>query len=203
MKSWRFEIFCLSIVIAGLVWSGIAPFDRFTWWLETAPVWIALPLLLFTAKKFRLTPLLYFLITVHALILMMGAKYSYARVPAGDWVRDWLHLSRNPYDRLGHLAQGFIPVILTREILLRTSPLRPGKWLAFLSVSVCLAFSALYELFEMATALWQGSKADDFLGTQGDPWDTQWDMTCALIGASLSYLLLRQFHDRQLRQAGF
>ena len=199
MKSWRLELILLALIALGLIWSGFAPFDRFTWWLETAPVWIALPLLLFTARKFRLTPLLYLLIAVHALILMAGGKYSYARVPAGEWVRDWLHLARNPYDRLGHLAQGFIPVILTREILLRASPLRPGKWLAVLSVAVCLAFSALYELFEMATALAQGARADDFLGTQGDPWDTQWDMACALIGAALGYLLLSRLHDRQLR----
>ena len=202
LKSRRTELICLAIVLAGLAWTGLAPYDRFTWWLETAPVWIAIPLLLYTARNFRLTPLLYLLITLHALILMIGGKYTYARVPAGDWVRDWLHLGRNPYDRLGHLAQGFIPVILSREILLRTSPLRRGNWLGFLSVSVCLAFSALYELIEMATALLQGSKADDFLGTQGDPWDTQWDMTCALFGAMLGYGLLRRIHDRQLTKLG-
>ena len=202
MKLWRLELFLLLCIAAGLSWSGIAPHDRFTWWLETAPIWLGMALLLITARKFRLTPLLYVMITLHALVLMVGGKYTYARVPAGDWVRNWLHLSRNPYDRLGHFMQGFVPVILTREILLRTSPLKPGKWLASLSVSVCLAFSALYELFEMATALLQGAKADDFLGTQGDPWDTQWDMTCALIGATVGYLVLSRFHDRQLAKGG-
>jgi putative membrane protein len=198
MKTRRFELILLIIISAGLVWTGWSPYDRFTWWLETAPIWLGLPLLLLTARRFRLTPMLYFLITVHALILMIGGKYTYARVPAGDWVRDWLQLSRNPYDRLGHLAQGFIPVILTREILLRTSPLQRGKWLAFLSVCVCLAFSAFYELIEMATALASGARADDFLGTQGDPWDTQWDMACALLGALAGYLILHRLHDRQL-----
>ncbi|HET8624815.1 MAG TPA: DUF2238 domain-containing protein [Gemmatimonadales bacterium] len=188
----------LGVVLAVLVWSGIRPHDRFTWLLEVAPVLIGLPIVLATHRRFPLTPLLTALLTVHAVILMVGGKYTYAQVPAGFWVQDWLGLARNHYDRLGHFAQGFVPAILAREILWRCSPLRGSHWLGFVVVSICLAFSAFYELIEWWTAAASGEAADAFLGTQGDPWDTQWDMFLALAGAICSLLLLRRVHDRQL-----
>ena len=188
----------LAVTGAVLVWSAIGPHDRPTWWLEVAPVLIGLPLLAATYRRFPLTGLLYWLIVIHAVILMVGGHYTYARVPAGFWVQDLFELSRNHYDRLGHFAQGFVPAILAREILLRTSPLRRGKWLFVIVSSVCLAFSAFYEMIEWWAAVIGGDGARDFLGTQGDVWDTQWDMFCALIGATVSLLLLSRVHDRQL-----
>jgi len=190
------------LLVAGLVlvWSGIAPLERGTWWMEVAPVLIGVPILLFTFRTFALSPLLYRLLLLHAVILMVGGHYTYARVPVGFWVQDLLELSRNHYDRLGHLAQGFIPAILTREILLRLSPLRRGKWLFFLVVSVCLAFSAFYELIEWWAAELGGDSAESFLGTQGDVWDTQWDMFLALIGSLLSLVLLSGMHDKSMLQ---
>lgn len=188
----------LAIVGVALVVSGIAPYDRTTWWLEVFPVLIAAPLLLLTARRFPLTPLTYTLLAVHALILILGGHYTYARVPLGFWVQDLLGLARNHYDRLGHFAQGFIPAILVRELLLRTSPLRPGRWLFVLVTATCLAFSACYELFEWWAALAGGHAADAFLGTQGDVWDTQWDMVLALAGAVLSQVMLGRAHDRGL-----
>jgi putative membrane protein len=185
---------------AGLVllWSGIAPHDRVTWWLEVAPVLLGAPLLLATARRFPLTPLLYGLLLLHAVILMVGGHYTYARVPLGLWVQDLFDLARNHYDRLGHFAQGFVPAILAREILLRRTPLRPGGWLFFLVLSVCLAFSAFYELVEWWSALLGGAAAADFLGTQGDVWDTQWDMFLAAVGAVSAQGLLSRTHDRAL-----
>jgi len=180
-----------------LVVSGIGPADRTTWWLEIFPILLAVPVLLATRNRFPLTPLVYRLIFVHALILMLGGHYTYAKVPLGFWVQDALGLARNHYDRLGHFAQGFVPAMLAREVLLRRSPLERGKWLAFLVVCVCLAFSATYELIEWLAALLGGSAADAFLGTQGDVWDTQWDMFMAGVGA-VSALLLSRLHDRQL-----
>jgi putative membrane protein len=188
----------LGLVLAVLVWSGIAPHDRFTWLLEVAPVLIGLPIVLATHRRFPLTPLLSVLLALHAIILMVGGKYTYALVPAGFWVQEWLGLARNHYDRLGHFAQGFVPAILAREILWRTSPLRGSRWLGFVVVSICLGFSAFYELIEWWTAAASGEAAEAFLGTQGDPWDTQWDMFLALIGALTSLLLLSRLHDRQL-----
>ncbi len=185
-----------------LVASGLAPYDRPTWWAEAFPVLIGGPLLLATGRRFPLTPLLYRLLFVHALILVLGAHYSYARVPLGFWVQDAFELGRNHYDRLGHLAQGFVPAILAREILLRRSPLQPGAWLFVLVVSVCLAFSAFYELVEWWAALWGGEAADAFLGTQGDVWDSQWDMFLALLGAISAQLLLGRLHGRQLDTLG-
>ncbi len=196
----RENIFLLAVTAAVLVWSGIGPFDRATWLLEVCPVLIAVPLLIATRKSFPLTPLLYWLIAVHAIILMVGGHYTYARVPAGFWVQDWLGFERNHYDRLGHLAQGFIPAIAAREILLRKSPLQRGKWLFVLSACVCLAFSAFYEMLEWWTALIAGDGATDFLGTQGDVWDTQWDMFLALTGAVVALLTLSKRHDRQLER---
>jgi putative membrane protein len=181
-----------------LVVSGTHPHDRMTWWMEVAPVLIVAPILIITARRFPLTPLAYLLMLVHGLILMVGGHYTYALVPLGDWVRDALHLARNHYDRLGHLAQGFVPAIVVREILLRASPLRRGGWLFFLTTCVALAGSAFYEMIEWWAALSTEGGAVAFLGTQGDPWDTQWDMFLCLVGALASQLLLARLHDRQL-----
>jgi putative membrane protein len=178
--------------------SRIAPRDPFTWVLEVAPILIGAPLLVATRRRFPLTPLAYRLLFVHALILMVGGHYTYAEVPLGFWIGRALGFSRNHYDRLGHFAQGFVPAIVAREILLRRSPLRPGRWLFFLVTCVCLAISATYEFIEWWTALATGEGATAFLGTQGDPWDTQWDMFLALVGAVTSLTLLRRVHDRQL-----
>ena len=188
----------LAIVIAALLWSAVGPYDRTTWWLEVAPVLIAVPVLVATARRFPLTPLVYTLIAVHSLILILGGHYTYARVPLGFWMQDWFDFSRNHYDRIGHLMQGFGPAIVARELLLRTSPLRPGKWL-FAIVTLCiLGISAFYEFTEWWAALAGGAATDAFLGTQGDPWDTQWDMFLAFCGAILAQVLLSRLHDRQL-----
>ena len=189
----------LAVVVA---WSGIGPKDRFTWILEVAPVFIGVPILIATRRRFPLTPLLYVLLFLHAVILAVGGRYTYAEVPIGFWVQGALGLARNHYDRLGHFAQGFVPAILAREILLRKTPLRPGGWLFFLVACVCLAFSAFYELIEWWTALATGDAAAAFLGTQGDVWDTQWDMFMAGIGALTAQLALARLHDRQLTRTG-
>lgn len=183
-----------------LVLSGVSPKDRFTWWLEVAPVLIGAPILLATYRRFPLTPLLYRLLFLHALVLMLGGHYTYAEVPLGFWVRDLFGLARNHYDRLGHFAQGFVPAILARELLRRKTPLLPGGWLFFLVTCVCLAFSALYELIEWWTAAATGTAAEAFLGTQGDVWDTQWDMFLALIGALAAQLILARRHEKELRR---
>jgi len=182
--------------------SGIGPHDRGTWLLEVFPVIIAAPLLVFTYRAFPLTPLAYRLIFLHACILMLGGHYTYAETPLGFWLKDLFDLSRNPYDRIGHLAQGFIPAILVREILIRRSPLQPGKWLFVITSCVVLAISACYEFLEWWAALALGSGADEFLATQGDQWDTQWDMFLALIGGVSAQLLLGKTHDRQLATLG-
>lgn len=191
----------LGLTVVALVASGIAPYDRATWYLEVAPVVIGAALLIATYRRFPLTPLLYRLIFLHALVLILGGHYTYARVPAGFWVQDLLDLSRNHYDRFAHFVQGFVPAVLAREILLRRSPLRTGGWLFFLVVCVCLAFSATYELGEWLAAVIGGSAADEFLGTQGDVWDTQWDMFMALLGALAAQLTLSRVHDRALARA--
>ncbi len=188
----------LGLALVALVVSGIGPRDRGTWVLEVLPVVIAAPLLAFTWERFRLTPLAYRLIFLHALILVLGGHYTYAHVPPGFWLQDLFQLSRNPYDRIGHFAQGFVPAIVAREILLRVTPLRPGKMLFFLVCCVCLAISATYEFIEWWAALALGQGAHEFLGTQGDEWDTQWDMFLALTGAITAQLLLGRLHDRQL-----
>lgn len=184
----------------GLAGSGIAPYHRVTWAAEVAPAVLAAVLLIATRRRFPLTPLAYRLIFVHALILMLGGHYTYARVPLGEWLQDALGLARNHYDRVGHFAQGFVPVMVAREVLLRASPLRPGRWLAFLSVCIALAASAFYELVEWWAALIAGVAAESFLGTQGDVWDTQWDMFLCLLGAALALALLSRRHDRALAQ---
>ncbi len=191
--------FLLGVAVLGLVWSGVAPHDQPTWALEVFPVVIALPLLWFTRKRFPLTPLLYVLIALHASILMVGGHYTYALVPLGDWARDLLDLSRNPYDRVGHFAQGFVPAMIAREVLLRRTPLRRGGWLFFIVVCIGLAISACYEFLEWWTAVIMGGQADAFLGTQGDVWDTQWDMFLAGCGAVIAQVLLARWHDRQLQ----
>ena len=191
---------CLIVTVAVFIWSGINPYDRFTWWLEVAPVLIALPVLLLTWKRFPLTDLLYILIAVHAVILMVGGHYTYARVPFFDLLRDYLGSVRNSYDGLGHLAQGFIPAMVARELLVRTSPLRPGKWLFTLIIFSCLGISAVYEIIEWAAAVWTGGNAEDFLGTQGDPWDTQKDMVLAGVGAILALVTLGKVHNRSLEK---
>jgi putative membrane protein len=194
----RYEISLLVSLIAILVWSGVGPYDRFTWWLEVAPVLIAVPILIYVYPRFRFTRLTYTLIWVHAIILMVGGHYTYARVPLGFWVEQAFDLGRNHYDRLGHFVQGFVPAMVAREILIRKSPLKGSRWLPFVVVCFCLAFSAFYELIEFWTALASGEGATDFLGTQGDVWDTQWDMQLALIGAVTALVLLSRVQDRQL-----
>jgi putative membrane protein len=191
----------IALLVGGsalLVWSGINPADRTTWILEVAPVFIAVPLLGVTAPRFPFTPLAYRLIFVHALILMLGGHYTYAQVPLGFWMQRVFGFTRNHYDRIGHLAQGFVPAIVAREILVRRSPLRPGRWLFFIVLCVCLAISACYEFIEWWSALIGGSAAEAFLGTQGDPFDTQADMLMALIGAFTAQVLLARLHDRQI-----
>jgi putative membrane protein len=186
----------------GLILSGWQPYDRATWWMEVAPALIALPLLWATRRSFPLTPLALALIGIHGLVLMLGGAYTYARVPVGFAVQDAFDLARNPYDRFGHVMQGFVPAIVLRELLVRLGGLRPGALLATIVIACCLAVSAAYELIEFAAAMALGQGADAFLGTQGDPWDTQWDITMCLLGAVVSLVLLSRRHDRQLgRQA--
>jgi len=192
----------LGLVLLALVVSGIQPYDRLTWLLETVWVMIGVAIILLTWKRFPLTTLLCCLLAVHALILIVGGHWTYARTPTGNWLRDVFDLSRNPWDRIGHFAQGFVPAILVRELLVRTSPLRGSRWLAPLVVCACLAFSAFFEMIEWWSALIGGAAADDFLATQGDVWDTQWDMFLALLGAITSLLLLSRFHDRQVAKLG-
>ena len=191
--------FSLFILLA-LVVSFISPYDRFTWLLEVFPILLALPLIWATGRRFPLSTLALTLIAVHALILIVGGHYTYARVPLGDWARDWFGWQRNDYDKIGHFAQGLVPAIVTREILLRTSPLRQSRLLNVLVVCVCLAISASYEIIEWLVAISSGTAADDFLGAQGDIWDTQSDMATALVGAVVSVLMLSGIHDRSLKR---
>ena len=188
-----------AVWLAGLVLSGWHPFDRATWWMEVAPVLIAFPVLWFTDRRFPLTTLALTLIGLHGIVLMLGGAYTYARVPLGFVLQDWLDLGRNPYDRLGHFMQGFVPAIVLRELLVRLGGLERGPLLSTLVLACCLAVSAAYELIEFGAAMALGQGADAFLGTQGDQWDTQWDMLMCLIGAALSLLLLSNWHDRQMR----
>ena len=195
----RFAAGCIVLVVLLEILLGIAPkADRMTWVMENAPVWIGIVAWLWTRKNFQLSRLCLVLFTLHAIILMVGGHYTYAKVPLGDWVKDWFGLARNHYDRLGHFAQGFVPAIFVRELLLRVAKLPRSRWIPVLVVSVCLAFSACYEFIEWWTALLTGDKATDFLGTQGDPWDTQWDMFLAFCGAIAAMLLLSRWHDRSM-----
>ncbi len=181
-----------------LVLSGWRPYDRPTWLMEVLPVMLALPVMAGTYRRFPLTTLLYVCIFLHCCVLMLGGAYTYARVPLGFQIADWLHLARNPYDKIGHFFQGFAPAMIAREVLIRGAYVRGSRMLAFLVCCVVLAISATYELIEWGAAVALGQGADEFLGTQGDPWDTQSDMLMALIGAVSALLLLSRPHDRQI-----
>lgn len=188
----------LTLIGAIIVWSWIAPFDRLTWWMESLPVLIAVPVMWLTRTRFPLSQLVYYLIFLHAALLLVGGHFTYARVPAGFWVQDLFELSRNHYDRLGHFAQGFVPALVAREILLRNQVLQRGPWLFFLVTCFALALSAFYELVEWWAAVLGGDGTIEFLGVQGDIWDAQWDMLWALLGAISAQALLARWHDRQL-----
>ena len=205
LKMLKHFLFGLVVVFCAVfVWSAIKPHDYFTWFLEVFPAVIALPILFFSYKKFPLTRLLYALILIHAVILMVGGHYTYAEVPLFNWLRDTFELDRNYYDRVGHFAQGFIPAIIAREILLRKNIVNntenKNAWLFFIVCCICLSISACYELIEWWVAVASGTAAEAFLGTQGDVWDTQWDMFIALIGAIIAQILLAKWHDKQLHQ---
>ena len=190
----------LIVYFAVLIWSGINPKDYFTWLLEVLPAIIGLVVMAATYKKFRLTTLAYFLILLHSIILMVGGHFTYAEVPLFDWIRDVFNMKRNNYDKVGHLAQGFIPAIIAREILMRLEVVSGKGWLSFLVICICLAISAFYELIEWWAALLSGEAAEAFLGTQGYVWDTQSDMMLALVGAVIALILLSKIHDRQLQK---
>ena len=192
----------LLIFFLVLTWSAIQPYDRLTWWLEVAPALVALVVLAATRQRFPLTTLAYVLILVHAAILMVGGHYTYAEVPLGEWLQSWSGGDRNDYDKLGHLAQGFVPAIIAREVLVRQSVVLRRAWLAFLVVCICLAISAFYELIEWWAALASREAAEAFLGTQGYEWDTQSDMLWALSGAIIALLTLSRVHDHQIRELG-
>jgi putative membrane protein len=199
-RSRKLELFYLLSFLLILLWSAIEPFDRFIWFLEVAPAIAGLLILAATYKSFRLTPLIYGLIWIHAIILVVGGHYTYARAPLFDWIREVFEFQRNNYDKVGHFAQGFIPAMITREVLRRKKAVQSRSWLEFIVVCICLAFSAFYELIEWFVAEITGSAADDFLGTQGYIWDTQSDMALALLGAVLALLLHSRLHDRQLAE---
>lgn len=202
MSVTRYRLALLAAVLASFAWSGVGLHDtRLTWVLETLPVVIVLPILLLTYSRFRLTDLAYTLIAVHAIVLVVGGHYSYAKVPLGFWMQEWFGWPRNNYDKIGHFMQGFVPAVVAREILARTSPLRPGRWLAFLAVAVPLAFSALYEIVEWLASLTRPGETEAFLGTQGYVWDTQSDMFLCLVGSVVALLLLTRLHDCQLARA--
>jgi putative membrane protein len=189
----------LGIVLVALIVSGLHPADRTTWWLEIFPILVAAPILVATYARFPLTDLLYALIALHALVLILGGAYTYAHVPLGFWMQDWFGFHRNHYDRIGHFMQGLVPALVAREILLRNGFVSGRRMAAFLSVCVALAVSAFYELVEWWSALLLGQGADEFLGTQGDPWDTQSDMFCALVGAIFAMALFTRLQDAQIR----
>ncbi len=203
MTSDRYPLVLLIIVSAFWVWSGIDPHDtRLTWVLETFPFMIALPVMLFTYNRFRLTDVAYTLIAIHAMILMLGGHYSYAKVPIGFWIEDWFGWTRNNYDKIGHFMQGFGPAIYTREIVARTSSLKRGRWLGFISVAVPLAFSAIYEIIEWLASLSNPADTEAFLGTQGYIWDTQTDMFWCLIGSIAALITLTKLHNKHLSKIG-
>jgi putative membrane protein len=193
----------IVIFFAVLIWSVINPKTMLTWFLEVVPALVGFVALVFTYRQFPLTSLLYVLITLHAIILMIGGHYTYAEVPLFDWIRDTFGLSRNHYDRVGHFAQGFVPAMIVREVLIRTSPLKQGKWLFFVVVCICLSISAMYELIEWQYAVIAGGEsADEFLGSQGDIWDTQSDMALALVASIIALISLSKLHDKMLNSSG-
>ncbi|RXM58605.1 DUF2238 domain-containing protein [Clostridium tetani] len=198
MKDKTLHLFLINSILIILIWSGINPFDRFTWILEVLPAIIGGFVLIIIYSKFKFTNLVYILIWVHALILIVGGHYTYAQMPLFNVIRDVFNLNRNYYDRLGHFSQGFIPAIIAREILIRNNIVTKKKWLEFIIVCICLAISASYELIEFAVAKFTGTAAEAFLGTQGDIWDTQWDMLFALIGSIVAILTLSKYHNKQL-----
>jgi putative membrane protein len=200
-SGYAFHRMLLASLAAIFIWSVMDPRDLFTWFLEVLPVIVGAIGLLITYRRFRFTNLTYVLIWFHAVILIIGGHYTYAEMPVFNWLRDTLDLSRNHYDRLGHFAQGFVPAMITRELLIRCSPVKEGRWLFFITLCICLAISATYELLEFGVALATGTAAEAFLGTQGDVWDTQWDILFALIGAVTALSTLGNLHDRCLRQA--
>jgi len=197
----RWPLVLLGLVGCVVVWSWIGATDRVTWWLESFPFFLALPVLLLSFKKMALTRLVYVLIAVHASILLVGAHYTYEHVPLFDWIKAHFHLLRNDYDKLGHLAQGFVPAMIAREVLIRRKVVAGRGWLFFLVLCVCMAISASYELLEWAVAVAEGSGADAFLATQGDPWDTQSDMLCAMIGALVAQMSMSGLLDREIEHA--
>lgn len=200
MSDRQYHIALLVAVLMVLLWSGINPHDYFTWVLEVLPALIGMTILAAVYKRFKFSRIVYTLIALHMMILMVGGHYTYAEVPLFDWIKDTLNLARNHYDRVGHIAQGFIPAMVAREVLLRVTPLKKGKMLFFIVVCICLAFSAFYELIEWWVAVATGTAADAFLGSQGDVWDSQWDMFMCMLGSIASQLLLSRLHDRQLAQ---
>jgi putative membrane protein len=193
----RYHVALLAVFALVFVWSAIGPHDYFTWFLEVVPAIVALIALLATYRRFQFTPLVYTFILLHSILLMVGGHYTYAEVPLGNWVRDALHLGRNHYDRLGHFAQGFVPALVVREVFIRRKVVKRG-WLYFIVFSVCMMVTAVYELFEFAVAKATGTAADAFLGSQGDVWDTQWDMTMCFIGCNVALLLFAWWQDRQI-----
>ena len=195
-RRWLFTLG--AIVVALLVLSGVHPHERSTWWMEVAPIFIVAPILALTARRFPLTSMLYVLIACHAVILLVGGAYTYARVPLGFWAQDAFHLSRNPYDKLGHFAQGFVPALAAREVFIRQGIVRKGVWTSLLAISIALSVSLIYELIEWGAAVAMGQGADAFLGTQGDPWDTQSDMGMAFIGAVVAMAICVRWQDRQI-----
>jgi len=196
----RLPLALLALDLVALAVSGVRPRDRLTWWMEVAPFLVAAPVLVLTYRRFRFSNLVYSLVALHACVLFLGGHYTYAEVPLGFWAQRAFGFSRNHYDRLGHFFQGFVPVLVTREVLLRTGAAR--RWVPFLSACVVLAFSALYELVEWRAAVGLGQSADAFLGTQGDPWDTQEDMATCLVGSICALVLLSRWHDRSMERAG-
>lgn len=196
----RIHVIQLTILASVTAWSLVRPYDMLTWTMEAAPAIIVVIILAATYRKFTFTGFIYWCVLVHCIILLVGAHYTYARVPLFDWIREWLSLSRNNYDKVGHLAQGFFPALVVRELLLRTSPLKKGKWLFFLVVCVCLAASAFYEFIEWWAGAAMGGSADDFLGTQGYAWDTQSDMFLAMTGAMLAQILFSRYQDRRINE---
>lgn len=198
----RLSVVYLCAYVMIIIVSYVHSHDTFVWVLEVFPILLGLPVLLLTYKKFQFTNLVYFFLVIHFSIMAVGAIYTYAKVPFGFWMQEWFGFSRNHYDRIGHFAQGFIPALLTREMLLRTSPLRKGKWLFFIVLCVCLAVSALYELIEFGYAVLTGESSESFLGSQGDVWDAQWDMLFALIGSMAAMVFMSKLHDRFLMKIG-